>query len=108
MRLNKLGKNTLAPEVTHVSVSGIWVLHNNEELFLPYSDFPFFLHATIQEIHDVKAVSPSHLLWQKLDVDLHVDSIRTPHAYPLIARTPRSSARHSGRPRRASSALKNE
>ena len=73
-------------EVTHVSRHGFWLLLDDEELLVPFSDFPWFRTATIEQLSAVEWPSPNHLYWPKLDVDLSVESIRRPAAFPLVAR----------------------
>ncbi len=73
-----------APEVTHVSKHGLWLLRDDEELFLPFEQFPWFRQATIEQITQVEAPGPDHLYWPDLDIDLAVESIRHPEAFPLI------------------------
>ena len=73
-----------APEVTHVSKHGLWLLRGDEELFLPFEQFPWFRQATIEQITHVEAPGPDHLYWPDLDIDLAVESIRHPEAFPLI------------------------
>jgi hypothetical protein len=80
------GASTSAVEVTQVSPHGLWLLLGEEELFMPYTEFPWFKNATIEQISDVQWPSPSHLYWPRLDVDLSVDSIRNPSAFPLRAK----------------------
>lgn len=74
-----------APEVTNVSRHGLWLLHDDEELFLPFEQFPWFRQATIDQIAHVEAPGPAHLYWPELDIDLAVESIRHPEAFPLIS-----------------------
>ena len=76
-----------APEVTHVSKHGLWLLRDDEELFLPFEQFPWFRQATIEQITHVEAPGPDHLYWPDLDIDLAVESIRHPEAFPLISRS---------------------
>ena len=76
-----------APEVTHVSKHGLWLLREDEELFLPFEKFPWFRQATIEQITHVEAPGPDHLYWPDLDIDLTVESIRHPEAFPLISRS---------------------
>lgn len=78
------GRITSTIEVTHISAKGIWILANDSEYFLSYADFPWFKKATIEDILDVKLLSPTHLYWEKLDIDLDLDSIQFPEKYPLI------------------------
>ncbi|MDZ4202056.1 MAG: DUF2442 domain-containing protein [Gallionella sp.] len=85
------GTSTFQAEITNVSKHGFWLLLAEEELFLPFTDFPWFRGATIEQLCEVEWPAENHLFWPSLDVDLAVDSIRNPSAFPLIA-----SARTSG------------
>jgi hypothetical protein len=76
---------TSAPEVTHVSRHGFWLLLGTEELLLPFEHFPWFRKATIDQISEVEWPAPNHVYWPQLDVDLSVESIRNPSAFPLVA-----------------------
>ena len=80
------GTATSAPEVTHVSKHGLWLLLGDEELLLPFEKFPWFKKATIEQIEQVEWPTPNHLYWPQLDVDLSVESIRSPDAFPLVSR----------------------
>ena len=80
------GTSTLTVEIAHVSQHGLWVLLDAEELFLPFEQFPWFRHATIAQICAVERPTADHLAWKQLDIDLSVESIRNPAAFPLIAR----------------------
>ncbi len=80
------GNSTLAVEVTNVSRHGFWLLLDTEELLLPFADFPWFRQATIDQLSDVQQPAPGHLYWPQLDVDLAVESIRNPGAFPLLAK----------------------
>jgi hypothetical protein len=76
----------LAVEISHVSQHGLWVLLDAEELFLPFEQFPWFRDATIAQICSVERPTEDHLYWKQLDIDLSLQSIRNPTAFPLIAR----------------------
>jgi hypothetical protein len=82
------GVNTSAAEVTHVSRHGFWLLLGNEELLLPFEQFPWFKDATIDQLSEVEWPSADHVYWPGLDVDLAVSSIRDPAAFPLVSRQP--------------------
>jgi hypothetical protein len=82
----------LTTEVTNISANGIWLLLDDEEKFLAYEDFPWFRHATVDEILHVERLAPHHLYWEKLDVDLHVDSIDHPERFPLKAKVARPAS----------------
>ena len=79
------GTTTLVAEVTNVSGHSVWILIDDEELALPYSEFPWFKAGTIQRISNVVRPTPDHLFCPDLDVDLSVDSIRHPDRFPLRA-----------------------
>jgi hypothetical protein len=80
------GKSTSNAEVLDVSTGGLWVLAGKEEFFLPYKLFPFFRDATIGQIHRVEFTHGKYLHWPALDVDIEIDSIKTPDRYPLLYR----------------------
>jgi hypothetical protein len=79
------GANISPVEVTNISRHGFWVLLNDEELFLPFAEFPWFRDVAIGKILHVELPSPNHLYWPELDVDLAVESIRHPEQFPLIS-----------------------
>ena len=81
-----LGTTTLAAEVTHVSKNGFWMLIGDEELLLPFEQFPWFRKATIDQLLHVERPTVNHLYWPELDIDLALESIRTPAEFPLISR----------------------
>ena len=81
----RLGADTLAVEVTQISKHGFWILLRDEELFLPFVEFPWFLDVAVGKILHVELPSANHLYWPELDVDLAVDSIRHPERFPLVS-----------------------
>jgi hypothetical protein len=81
------GTNISAPEVTHVSRHGFWLLLADEEILLPFVQFPWFRRATIDQISHVEWPAPEHLYWPELDIDLSLESIRHPDAFPLVSKT---------------------
>ena len=81
------GNITSAAEVTNISKHGFWLLLDEEELLLPFEQFPWFRSATVEQITNVERPSPERLYWPSLDVDLAVQSIRQPEAFPLIAKS---------------------
>lgn len=79
------GSTTLAAEVTHVSKHGFWLLLADEELLVPFEHFPWFRKGTIEQLSEVERPTPDHLYWPSLDIDLSVQSIRNPAAFPLVS-----------------------
>jgi len=80
------GTNILVAEVTNISKHGFWLLLGEEELLVPFAEFPWFRQATVEQICAVEMPSPQHLYWPALDVDLLVESIRNPAAFPLVSK----------------------
>ncbi len=87
MRSSVLGNDTSPIEVTHVSSHGIWLLAHDEELFMPYEDFPWFKKQPIEAILNVDELSPDHYYWPAIDVDLTKEIIKNPSRFPLKAKT---------------------
>jgi hypothetical protein len=83
MKLQSPGKSTSKVEVTQISPNGIWALVKGEEFFMSFEDFPWFQNATVAKIHNVCLLHGTHLRWPDLDVDLHVDSLKSLEKYPL-------------------------
>ena len=65
-------------EVTSINRLGFWLQFGEEELYLPFVEFPRFEHATVAQICRVECVSASRLYWPALDLDLAVEAIRNP------------------------------
>lgn len=80
-----LGANISQVEVTNISQHGFWILLNEEELFLSFSEFPWFRDVAVGKILRIELPSPNHLYWPELDVDLAVESIRHPEHFPLVS-----------------------
>jgi hypothetical protein len=80
------GTVTLVAEVTNVSTHCFWALLGDEELAVPFTDFPWFKRATIEQLSEVQRPTADHLYWPQLDIDLSVESIRNPENFPLVSR----------------------
>ena len=102
MRSAARGKRTSGVEVTNVSGHGFWLLVEGRELFVPFDEFPWFREAAIGRILNVQLQGPNHLYWPDLDVDLAVESIERPAAFPLISRRSNQALQPTSRARKAS------
>ncbi len=80
------GTATLDVEVSNISAHGFWLLLGNEELPVPYAQFPWFRNATVAQLLAVERPSADHLYWPALDVDVSIASLRDPAAFPLVSR----------------------
>jgi hypothetical protein len=85
MKSAALGRGTFQVEVTNVSPHGFWLFVGEQELFVSFTDFPWFKDASIGQIARVELPSAHHLYWPDLDIDLAVDSLSHPERYPLIS-----------------------
>ena len=92
MKSNRAGKHISKIEVLNISKNGFWIMVSEKEYFLSFKYFPWFKNARISEILSIKAPSPTHLYWPKLDVDLGLDTIEHPEKYPLVDSGIRMSA----------------
>ena len=54
------GSRTSVAEITHVSKHGFWLLLDQEELLVPFLEFPWFKQATIEQLSEVQWPSPNH------------------------------------------------
>jgi Protein of unknown function (DUF2442) len=86
MKSAALGENTSPVEVSNISPHGFWLLLGDEELFVPFAEFPWFREATVRQIGHVERPTAHHLYWPDLDIDLAVASIRNPKAFPLVSK----------------------
>lgn len=86
MKSAALGNSISDPEVTNVSQHGFRLLLGDEELFLPFAQFPWFQDAAISKLQNVEQPSETHLYWPDLDIDLAVEAIRHPEQFPLASR----------------------
>lgn len=77
---------TSVAKVTRRGPDGFWLALGDEELFLPYVEFPWFRGASEADVARVERPSPGHLYWPALDIDLAVESIRDPGRFPLVSR----------------------
>lgn len=85
MKSDALGAGISHVEVTNISAHGLWLLVEDEELFLPFGEFPWFRDAPISAILHVERRFREHVRWPELDVDLTLDAIRDPKGYPLVS-----------------------
>jgi hypothetical protein len=88
--------STSTVELSNVSAHGLWLLVDEQELYLPFDDFPWFREATIAQLSQIERPEPGHLRWPDLDVDLSLDSIEHPERYPLVSGSG-ARVRESGR-----------
>ena len=85
MKSGEPGTSTSAPEVTSISDRGFRLRLGDEDLFVSYTEFPWFAGAPATKIRQVERPSADHLYWPALDIDLSIQSIRRPQDFPLVS-----------------------
>lgn len=73
-------------EVTHISRNGLILWVSEREYYLPYSEYPWFRKATVEDVFNVELLPSGRLRWEALDVDLNLSIIGNPDKYPLISK----------------------
>ncbi len=71
--------------VSNITPHGFWLELGNEELYMPFVEFPWFEHITVAQLCQVQWAGSDHLYWPALDLDLTVAAIRNPAGFPLIS-----------------------
>jgi len=89
LRKNKMksfntGTDTLTNSVTSISKFGFWVICGNNEYFIAFKNYPAFQNASVEQILNLKFLSPKQLSWPDLDVDIEIDALEQPNGFPLI------------------------
>jgi hypothetical protein len=80
------GKNTSTVEVTNISSHGVWLLADDQEMFMSYEDFPWFKDIPVGKVLNVQEPMPGHFYWPDLDIDLTSEIIKHPERFPLRAK----------------------
>ncbi|HUU43859.1 MAG TPA: DUF2442 domain-containing protein [Planctomycetota bacterium] len=86
MKSSRRGATISEAEVIGINRHGIWLYVKGAEYFLPHGDYPWFKEARIADILDVRLLHETHLHWPALDVDLCLESLGKPEAFPLVYR----------------------
>lgn len=87
MKSVKRGKTTSDVEVQGISKFGVWLYLKGQEYLLTYDKYPWFKEAKVSEVMNVRLINDDHLEWPDLDIDLEVDSLKSPDKYPLRSKS---------------------
>jgi hypothetical protein len=79
-----LGTDISHSEVTNISAAGFWLLVDDAEFFVPFSAYPVFRSATIDQILQMQRLAPKQFHWPALDADIELDALERPEQYPLL------------------------
>jgi hypothetical protein len=101
MKSAALGPSTSLAEVTNVSPHGFWLFIGERELFVPFTQFPWFREASVREITNVQLPGPHHLTRWSVRCSLDVCRERRSAGHQRSARaaaaeTPQASYFESG------------
>jgi len=88
MKSANIGTSISGPEVIDISPFGVWILYRGKEHFLDYQHFPWVREAPVSQVFNVVEETESHLRWPALDIDLSIESIETPEAFPMVYGNP--------------------
>jgi len=77
------GSATSASDVTDITPFGFWLLVDDSEYFVPFADYPEFRTATVAQVYTVERFGPGQLHWPDLDIDIEIEALACPEAYPL-------------------------
>ncbi len=83
MNVSKVGVPILDSEVTNIEKQGFWLLVENREYFVSFTEYPAFTEATLAQIHNVQTLGAGQLYWPDLDIDLEIEALENPERFPL-------------------------
>jgi hypothetical protein len=84
MSSSQPGTGISLSEVTNIEALGFWVLVDDKEYFIPFTDYPIFKGASVEQIMRMQQLSPNQLYWPDLDADIEIDALEQPEHYPLV------------------------
>ena len=84
MGSSKSGLGTSVCSVTGMNDLGFWVLVEEKEYFIPFSDYPGFKDSSVNQILNIKYMPPSQLHWDEIDMDIELQALVQPDAFPLV------------------------
>jgi hypothetical protein len=73
-------------EVTNISSIGFWVIIEDKEYFIAFKDYPEFKNIPVQDVFEMKMLSPDQLCWEKHDIDIELSALENPNLFPLAYR----------------------
>lgn len=91
MTLSKPGANSSPAEITSITAVGFWLLIDDRKdipaeclYFVPFTDYPAFLRATVEQIVRVEQPGPGQFHWPDLDIDIELAALEQPERFPLV------------------------
>jgi hypothetical protein len=62
------------------------LLVRDRECFLDSAHFPWFAEASVRDVYDVELQHGHIVRWPQLNIDLELESLANPEAWPLVWR----------------------
>ena len=84
MNLSQGGTSTSACNISGINDLGFWVLVEDKEYFIPFSDYPGFKESSVNQILNVRYLPPSQLQWEDIDMDIELQALVQPESFPMI------------------------
>ena len=81
---SKSGTDILDCNITSINDLGIWILIEDKEYFIPFSEYPGFKNASLNQVFNVRFLPPSQLYWEEIDVDIELKALVQPESFSLI------------------------
>ena len=81
---SKRGTPTFQSEVTSITESGFWLLEDDREYFVPFSEYPVFRNSTVGQILNARRIAPGQYHWPELDADVELGALESPDRFPLV------------------------
>jgi hypothetical protein len=81
---SKSGTDISDCSITSINDLGIYVLIENNEYFIPFTDYPGFKNASLNQVFKVRFYPPTQLHWEDIDVDIELQALMKPESFPLI------------------------
>lgn len=106
MKSAQLGRRTSDVEVQSIASQGLWLLVDDREHFLSFTQFPWFRRASVEAVLNVERAARGHLYWPELDIDLAIESIEHPQRFPLVSRVRPNNALQRTRAKRRLKSVK--
>lgn len=78
-----INKNEYA-EVKFISADGMLLDVNGKSYFASFSNFPYLYDLPVSEAYNVEYLGDGDIRWEKADIDLNVEILENPSAYPKI------------------------
>jgi len=80
---SKNGIDILEYEITNIEKFGVWLLADNKEYYIKFEDYPELKKATIEQLLNLKRISPTQFRWPDLDEDIELEALESPDKYVL-------------------------